>query len=296
MQAERRYNASYSPYGECDRHEPEGGKDVTQVVAAICKAGQAIVAVSDRAMGIPGETVVTEGTLPKRYNLNARTVAMTAGNIVYAPMVLRAVQDVTDEMTVEKAATVLADKHAEARAFHAHREVLPLVVGKSALDGWIERAKTAPQDYIRDVNTRLQLHKIDAQFVVAGVDAVDGRAGEWSAHLWYIDSFGKLDTYDAMGFAFAGCGADPVTATFRRYGHDENMGIDEALYVAYEAARLAQGYSGVLGGKLDLCVIADGRIRPLTDAEAKPFTEEYERRSRVRLSAPLFPPSSKDEK
>jgi 20S proteasome alpha/beta subunit len=274
MQAERRYNASYRPDGECGKKasEPKGGRGVTQIIGALCDKGRAVVGVSDRM--ISGLFMAYEPPMMKVRQLTHKAVVLTAGNPATIPEVVDRVAayvDTNEVKVVAKMVRALGDSFQQARKRHIEANVLAKHAGVTGFDMWHERQQKMDPRLVAWVNGQVSDFGLGLTLLVLGIDP-----SGW-AHIHRINDAVVDDCYDMQGYCCEGVGTMHATTTFVRHGYHPDMSITDALYIAFEAKKMAELAPGV-GKATDVLLIDKHGTKRLTSDCVKELERRYDKR------------------
>lgn len=236
---------------------------------------------------IAADRMITAGDIEyqppqsKIYPLTNKVVALVAGDVIpQSPICWQTFL----EFRGKPDAAVLEVADAYARHFANHRlerniaEILtPLGMTIGDLHDRLGKDKSP---FVEDVLTRFYSSKLEAETIIAGVDAAGG-------HVYVVaDPGGVVETHDDVGFAAVGGGEWHAQSQFMLAGYIKRWPLSWALFLLYLAARRAQVAPGV-GTDIDLYSISSaGGLQPITGVSlGKALGEIYERYSVQELRA-----------
>jgi hypothetical protein len=257
MQAERRYNASYRPDGECGKHKPEGGKDVTQIIGALCEGGTKAVAVADRMM--TGLSLKYEPPTVKAEMLSKHAVALMAGRVEVAKEIVTETARVIAENGISDVPSMARNLGLSFRVTR-EREVVQNYLARHgvwSLKDWHEvQAKLEPR-LVSTVNAQIGGHVVDVQLILVGTDCS-------GAYIYFTGDNAESVPWTSTGYCCAGSGYTHAVTSLVRNGYHKRLRLEEAVYVAFEAKKMAEMAPGV-GTETDVFVLGVAGIHKLKD-------------------------------
>lgn len=273
MQAERRYNASYRPYGECGERKPEGGKDVTQIIGAICGGGSTVVTASERVVGIPGEMPVYEQQWSKQKQMANRVLVAFSGTSARHWPIMEAAKKALSrpDASVEEVAEAVRKEHEKHRQRDAEDLVLKHVLDFGSFEEWRKLKMRVAKPLMKHVTDMLGVHRIDASLLVAGIG--DGTGGP-TAEMSFVDFASRsLSLLPEKSYVCLGSGSPLSEATMGMWGHTRQWDVEETKRAVYGALRIAMASEGTASGTVDMYVIdrdGVGQLEPSEVAQLGP--------------------------
>ena len=248
-------------------HPPYGGErrqeevvEVTQLVGAICEDGKAIVAVADRM--VTSSAFRYEPGMSKGYMLTDTAFVMMAGGTETASAIAQAAYAAVTQKQ-EKYVAAMAREVALAFRAQREREVVERYLSKygiRSLQHWHEVQGQLREDLAQSIAAQIAMHKVGVELMVGGVDTA-------GAKLYVTADRAESQPYTRTGYCCVGSGSVHAATTLARCKYDSTFGLNEALYVAYEAKKRAELAPGV-GPETDIFVIDAGGLR-IPDRDAR---------------------------
>lgn len=255
----------------CYNHSATKRKEekVTVCIAAICKSGDAIVAVADRMMTAPD--IEFEQDTGKIETLSSNCVALTAGSALAHTELFGAtkaeIQDLTlppiSQITavVKKNFATLRRRRAEETCFN------PLGL---TIQGFFEQQRHLNPDLVMKLANDLDQAAFPLRVLIAGIDTT-------GCHIYQIVDPGTSECFDALGFCAIGSGERHADTTFIFNNFSVNMVLSRAVCVAYEAKRRAEVAPGVGTRFTDVAIITKASgFTILDDAKLDKLAALYE--------------------
>lgn len=145
------------------------------------------------------------------------------------------------------------------------------------------KARILPPEYIAHVDLLIGQIDLGLNMLICGIDAEGG-------HIYTIKEeksmplFGLSQCYDSLGYGAIGSGALHALSTFIYSGYLYAFPMTKALYIAYEAKKMAENAPGV-GTETDVAIITQNEIQYLDNKEIDKLNEIHDRRI-IKLEEP----------
>ena len=250
------------------------GDIMTQLVAAICEDGEAVVAVADRM--ITYQLGAYEPDMVKAEMLAPKALIMMTGNPSAWPEIVAGTQIHTaDETPVKRLSDIarhLACSFRIARERHVCGDVLSKHVGLWKMEDWRAAERVVGEGQGRFGNGLIADYKLGLTIVLCGVDLTGG-------HIYITGDFKERDCQDVIGFCCRGAGSTHASTTFIRRRYSKTMRRNEATYIAFEAKKMAE-LSPQVGTETDIWLIDKKGVGILSEDCIKELEKIYKRRER----------------
>jgi hypothetical protein len=118
------------------------------------------------------------------------------------------------------------------------------------------------------IQTEIDKYNYGLQILVAGMN---GNV----AHIYGIDNPGISSCFDAIGFHAIGSGLPHAMYTLISRNCNQDMPLEDALLVTYEAKKMAERAPGVGSNKTDICVMNSGKVYLFEEEHIKELDPIY---------------------
>jgi hypothetical protein len=228
---------------------------MTVCVAAICDSGKAIVVAADRMFTNPGLSVEFETDEQKIEKLADRSVALAAGNSVYATEILERVRQRLGGNPNPPCGQIPAFIREEYESVRASKvydtQIFPML--GTDFEKYRNVGMTLPVYLEKQHMVYQQLMMMSAQFNL-GVDFLIADLDESGAYLTHITNPGVVAQLQKLGHAAIGSGGVHAMTRLSLTGQSRRRGLPETLADVYSAKRVSEVAPGV-GNATDLAVI-----------------------------------------
>ena len=261
-----------------DRSDPSGGRrkrrkevvHVTQLIGAICGERKTVVAVADRM--VTGFNYEYEPWVSKAYWLTDHVFLMMAGPLEAGyGIAQRAAWQVSQKGLT--GVGQIADEVGIVFQAERNRQVIARYLSKFgiySLDRWLEVQLKLREELASDLRTQITRHRVRVELMVLGVDAHGGQ-------IYAIGDGAEVTPCTRAGYCCMGSGMEHADTTFARYQYDTSFSKEEALYVAYEAKRMAEMAPGV-GPETDIFIMDASGMSGLHVESIAELKRKYDRR------------------
>lgn len=242
---------------------------MTICIGILCDKAKKAVMISDKMITMPGLSQEFEHETPKVAKINNSCLAISAGDALipndlfdYVNKDLRGIASPKIKDIVEK----LKSCYARLRKKYIEEEFLSSR-GFTIDSFYKNMSELSPQIAI----------PIDSKIVDydLGVDIVLGGKDDDGAHIYLILNPGIARCYNSMGYVATGSGMPHSLHSFITNNYHPDISFKEALFLAYEAKRLAERAPGV-GRRTDIWVIDENGIKEISPIVLKELDEIYE--------------------
>ena len=244
---------------------------MTVCIAAVCGNKQAVVVASDRMITASYPPVEFEHDVPKLEKVGNSCVALTVGDALAHVDLFRTARQTLaglDTPTIQQIAEVLRTLYSTERLKVVEQRILGLRGWKLA-EFYTELPKTVPPDIFMMVDHSIATYDYGVELLVAGVDT--------EGHIHSVRNPGHTDCFDALGYNAIGSGALHALSTFIANNCCASMGVNQGVYLVFEAKRAAEVAPGV-GKHMDMAIINGDGVHVLTDKEISALDDVYNAR------------------
>lgn len=241
---------------------------MTICLGLLCETGRKVVIAADRML--TGRDVEFEQEVQKVHLVTESCAVLAAGSAVEQVEVIRnsrpelasrrnpTVRDVVDELKRQFVAT------RKRRAEELYLRPLGLDLGT-----FLQLQSTLAEPLLLRLTRNIEAEELELQLLVAGVDSR-------GAHIYLVDDPGTEYCFDAIGFCAIGTGEHHAELAFIRSGYSPQVGLNRAVFLAYQAKRDAEMAPGVGARFTDMAVIDQDGVRPLHENVLAALAETYQ--------------------
>ena len=270
---------------------------MTVCIAATAADKSAVVVASDKMISAGFLSLEFDHPEPKIEALGATCVGLCAGDALPAGDLFSSAQSVAAQLQkphVRQIAEAIKDTYSTLRAKRIEESVFKprgLTIDSFYQQGLIRQF---PAEVSMPLDDSVQRMKFGVELIVAGVDR-DG------AHIFGVTDPGISDSYNQIGYHSIGSGMSHALLSLVGASQHWSMSVNETVFNVFRAKRQSEVAPGV-GRSVELRVIADGKIRVVTDDELQALDHVLEdleapRNERIRTSIAELPfESGKEEK
>ena len=212
---------------------------MTQLIAALCEKGKAVVTVSDRMVSTTDMTLTFEPDESKARWLTDRSVVLTAGTLHEPDLLIEAREKARGKERLTDIAEVLKRIYADVRRRRIEDEVLRPMAGIDSFNEYHVKQSGLHESVVIDMNERIRRYDLGLALLLAGID----ERGE--GHCILIENPGTWRSYDFLGYCTAGIGDRHADNAFAWYQYTQSIPLRDALYIAFEAKTRAEMAGGV---------------------------------------------------
>lgn len=246
---------------------------MTQLVGAICQGGKTVVTVSDRMVGTGDMTLQFEQPRRKAVLLCSNAVVLMAGTIHEPDLIRKAQLGAKGKDDLLIIADTLKDVFQEFREKHLVDEVLRPQTGMKSLDQWRDEQSKLHDSTVLNVSRDIEKYELGLSLLLAGVDT--------EGHLIRLGDPGTYRSFDYLSYCCIGMGDRHADNVFAWYKYSREVGLNEALYIAFEAKKKAEMAGGV-GSSTDILIIDQDSISEVEESTIKKLEHIYNEREAQR--------------
>lgn len=259
----RKYSLLATPQNE------NGGKYMTQLIAAICENGAKVVTVSDRMVSTEDMTLAFEHEERKVDIITDRTLVLTAGTIHQPDLIRDARQKAKGKERVREIADLLKEEYQKLRTKYIEDEILRPLAGLDSFEEYQHKQKMLHDSVVLEMNERIRRYSLELTLLLAGVDE--------QGHITRIMNPGIWRSFDNLSYLCIGMGERHADNVFAWYRYSPTIPLNDALYIAFEAKKKAEMAGGV--GKItDIVIIGNDGIAEVKGETTRELEEEYNER------------------
>ena len=241
---------------------------MTICIAAICQKGKKVVIASDRMLTIHVPAREFEHESSKMEIIAEKAVMTTAGDALAQRCLLEIIAKEVSQKSPEKMRDIgeIVQKAYVSCRLKRVEEIFLKSRGLNLAD-YYKLAKNLPPEIYMNIDANMQQFNYNLIVLVAGVDASGG-------HIYQIVNPGVLDSFTKIGYCAIGSGEHMAIISFITNGYSPQMDRNKALYLVYEAKKMAEHAPGV-GAKTDLIIIDSEGVRKIDDTTLSKLEEIY---------------------
>jgi len=222
-------------------------------MALLCDKGTRAVVAIDRMITSESLSLRFEQQQCKINKITQNCVVVSAGNALSPTDILRDAQLEIGKLT---APTIRKISEHIKQSFIQNRktkveDTLLKPRGIETLNNFYEQIRQLPPEIavpLDDQISRFHIYEGDiTQLMVIGTDIT-------GSHIYLVYDPGRSQCFDAIGFNAIGSGEPHAVSTITSYDFNVNFGLNEAIWIAFEAKKRAEKAPGV-GRAMDLCII-----------------------------------------
>ena len=227
---------------------------MTICIAAICQNGKEVVVASDRMLTIHVPAREFEHESSKIEVIAEKAVMTTAGDALAQRCLLEEITRKLSENTPERIrqiGEIVREAYVKCRLKRI--EALYLTSrGLPPIEDYYSIARSLPPEIYMNIDANMQRFNYNLIVLVAGVDNLGG-------HIYRIVNPGVLDSFTKIGYCAIGSGEHMAISSFITNNYSPRMDRNKALYLVYEAKKMAEHAPGV-GPETDLLIISSEGI------------------------------------
>ena len=242
---------------------------MTICIGILCDNSKKAIMISDKMITMPMLSQEFEHETPKMAKLNNTCIAISAGDAL-TPVelfdhVTKDIRGIANPKVKE-----IVDKikicYANLRKKFIEEEFLNSR-GFTISSFYSRMSELSPQIAI-PIDNKIVEYDL-------GVDIVLGGKDDEGAHIYLIANPGIARCFNGMGYVAVGSGMPHSLHSFITNNYNPDISFKEALFLAYEAKRLAERAPGV-GKKTDIWIINENGIKDVSPIVLKELEEIYE--------------------
>lgn len=250
---------------------------MTICIIAMCENKSKIIVASDRMITI-GSIIEFEHRDSKIEKLSNNCVAVTAGNALAHTDLFKNVKPIIASHTslsisdiVQKLKNIFIEQRKK-----KVEELFLKSRGFNIDDFYIDLIRSVPPEIGIPLDNQIEHYDFSLEIIVGGVD-------DEGAHIYFIENPGTSDCFDSVGFCAIGSGELHAILTFISYNYAQDISLNEALYVIYEAKRISEKAPGV-GEDTDIWVIDKNEIIKLSEENIESLNNIYNKKKELELN------------
>lgn len=246
---------------------------MTQLIAAICESGKAVVTASDRMVSSSDMTLTFEQEQRKAERITDKAVMLIAGTM-HEPDLIRDVQEkAKGKERIRDIAEVAKELYQDLRDKHILDELVRPRTGLKSFEEYHKMQKTLHDSLMIDLNEEISEYHLKLSLLLVGMDE--------QAHIIRIDRPGTWRSSDMVGFCTIGMGDRHAGNVFAWYRYSTKLSLQEAAYIAFEAKKRAEMAGGV-GAITDMLVINERGCKIIKPCVIDSLGEIYNDREKER--------------
>lgn len=246
-----------------------GERSMTQLIGAICDEGTKVLTVSDRMVSTGDMSLAFEHPRRKAESISDKAMVLTAGTVHEPDLLSDARERAKGKERIRDIAEVLKEVYQELRACHIEDEVLRPLAGLQSFKEYHEKQKSLHDNVVFEVNAAIREYRVGLVLLLAGVDE--------SGHLIRIGDPGKCMSFDSLAYCCVGMGDRHADNVFAWYTYSQDIALNNAMYIAFEAKKRAEMAGGV-GQTTDIVVIDKDGAKEVCEDTIAILEEVYNER------------------
>ena len=258
----------------CGYNDPYGTEEsMTQLIGAICKDGQKVIALSDRMVSTGDMTLTFEHPRMKAERLSDKAVVLTAGTVHEPDLLRQAREEAKGKDRILDIAEVLKEIYQQVREKHIVDEVLRPQTGLTSLADWRKEQKGLHDHLVMGLSEEIRNYALGLTLLLVGFDK--------EGHLIRVGDPGTYRSYDNLSYCTIGMGDRHSDNTFAWHKYSRMFPLNDATFIAFEAQKRAEMAGGV-GHATDILIIDDegiGEVKPETVEALEGIYDDRETRS-----------------
>lgn len=249
---------------------------MTICIIAICENSRVIL-VSDRMLTISDISIEFEHPSSKIEILSNNCCAVTAGDALPCVDIFSNAKSIIKQhssLSIKEIAEETKKSYIEQRA-KTIEELLILPRQLKNIETFYENIQSLPSEIGLHIDNKIQNFDFEIDIMIGGVD-------EQGPHIYFVENPGTIACYDSIGYCAIGSGNLHAELTFISYNYNTLMGINEALYVIYEAKKISERAPGV-GKETDIFLIDKNGYRQISQPTIEILDEIYNTKKELYL-------------
>lgn len=241
---------------------------MTICIAAKCNNNASIVAASDKLLTIRG-LIEFDHPSSKIEKLTKDCCVMTAGNALATTELFEDIKEEISEyrdITIRDIARITKEKY----ILHRSREIRELYLATrniNSIDKFYERIMSLPPNIGMYLDDKIENYDFDLEVLIGGID-------QNGAHIYNIVNPGRINCFDSIGYCAIGSGEQHSILSLISYNYDPQLSINRALYILYEAKKIAEKAPGV-GRETVLALLTDQGLSEISNTIIQELEDIY---------------------
>ncbi len=232
---------------------------MTICLATICDKNSKVIVASDKMITVGGLSQEFEHETPKMNTITKTCMAVSAGNALKPNELFRFVRtdlEKRDNLSIFEIVQSVKMGFLELRKKTIEEEFFK-IRGLTINEFYKQIGANIHPQIAMILDDKVQNYDMELEFLVCGVDDEGG-------HIFHINDPGTSNCFNSLGFCAIGSGTPHSLSTFISNNFNENLPLNEALYITYEAKRRAEKAPGV-GVKTDMWIIGKEGIKKVDE-------------------------------
>lgn len=241
---------------------------MTICIAAKCNNNASIVAASDKLLTIRG-LIEFDHPSSKIERLIDNCCVMTAGNALATTELFEDIREKINEhrdITIRDIARITKENY----ILHRAREIEERYLAArniNNIDEFYGRIMNLPPNIGMYLDDKIENYDFDLEVLIGGID-------QNGAHIYNIMNPGRINCFDSIGYCAIGSGEQHSILSLISYNYDPQLSINRALYIIYEAKKIAEKAPGV-GKKTILALLTDQGLSEISSKVIQELEDIY---------------------
>ena len=244
---------------------------MTICIAAICEGGKNVIVASDRMLTILIPQREFEHESSKIEVISNNAVLTAAGDALAQRCI---VMNAKKELSRKKLANIsdIGELIKEIYIKCRVKRIEELFIKSRGMDltTYYNICRNLPSEIYIDIDSHLKNANYNLVLLIAGVDN-DG------AHIYRILNPGILESFSKIGYCAIGSGEHMAISSFITNNYSPKLELNKALYLVYEAKKMAEHAPGV-GQITDMVIISESGIEEVSSETIKKLEEIFRKR------------------
>ncbi|MFX1499928.1 MAG: hypothetical protein ACFFDH_03070 [Promethearchaeota archaeon] len=247
---------------------------MTICIAAKCENNTNIVAASDKLLTIRG-LIEFDHPSSKIEKLMENCCIMTAGNALATTELFEDIKEEISEyrdITIRDIARITKEKY----ILHRSREIGERYLAArniNNIDEFYEKIMNLPPNIGMYLDDKIENYDFDLEVLIGGID-------QNGAHIYNIVNPGCVNCFDSIGYCAIGSGEQHSILSLISYNYDPHLSTNSALYIIYEAKKIAEKAPGV-GKETVLALLTDKGLYEISNTVIQELEDIYTSKKRL---------------
>jgi len=247
---------------------------MTICIGATCKGGKEAIVASDRMLTITMPPREFEHELPKLEHITERCIITAAGDALAVRELLKELSKKLEETKpthLKDIASIVKESYQICRL----RRIEDMALKSRGLNvqAYYQNIRGLPPEIYMGLDNTLANFNYNFIVLLAGVD-------EQGAHIYRILNPGVLDSFTKIGYCAIGSGEHLAVSSFITNNFSPLLPRNHALYLVYEAKKIAENAPGV-GSETDIRLITSEGIEEIKKDTIKKLEEIYQKKNEI---------------
>lgn len=256
---------------------------MTICIGAICDDGESVIMASDRMWTNERLSIEFEYPESKIESLSPTCFATVAGVVVLPTELFERVREMVDKKgirNIAEIANLIKEEYIEERRKRVEDEIFKPrgIRMKDFYEGGLQRAMNP--ELVQLLDREVENYRFMLEILIGGIDK--------RAHLYVVFPPGRVESFDRVGYVSIGSGSPHAETTFILNNYTPSFSLSDALYVIYEAKRVAERAPGVGKEATDIVIITKEGKKEVPDELKEELERVYSQKTRQNINGELL--------